>query len=67
MPIYKVSDKKNKEGKLQYRVRVNYIDNNGSYRQLTRLCWGSQEAKRRVKRDIQPMRRLLRKCAENPP
>lgn len=45
MPIYKVSDKKNKEGKIQYRVRVNYIDNNGNYRQLTRMCWGSNEAK----------------------
>lgn len=45
MPIYKVSDKKNKEGKLQYRVRVNYIDSNGNYKQLTRMCWGSQEAK----------------------
>ena len=45
MPIYKVSDQKNKEGKLQYRVRVNYIDANGNYRQLTRMCWGFGEAK----------------------
>lgn len=45
MPIYKVSNTKNKEGKLQYRVRVNYTDSFGNHKQLTRLVWGSTEAK----------------------
>lgn len=44
MPIYK-TDKKNKEGKQQYRVVVNYTDSHGKYRQKTKLVYGSAEAK----------------------
>lgn len=44
MPIYK-TDKKNKEGKQQYRVCVNYTDTHGKYRQKTKLVYGSAEAK----------------------
>ena len=44
MPIYKQKEK-NKDGKLKYKVRVNYVDANGAKRQLTRVVWGSAEAK----------------------
>lgn len=44
MPIYKLNEK-NKDGKLKYKVRVNYVDANGAKRQLTRVVWGSAEAK----------------------
>ena len=44
MPIYK-TDKKNKDGKQQYRVVVNYTDSHGKYRQKTKLIYGSAEAK----------------------
>lgn len=44
MPIYK-TDRKNKEGLAGYRVRVNYVDDNGENRQLTRIAYGKQEAK----------------------
>ena len=41
MPIYPTGKKKN--GKQQYRVRVNYTDA-GQYQQKERLCWGYKEA-----------------------
>ena len=44
MPIYK-RDKKNKEGKQQYKVCVNYTDNKGNHRQITKLVYGLTEAK----------------------
>ena len=43
MPIYKTDEKKN--GVYKYKVRVNYVDANGKGRQLTRVVWGSAEAK----------------------
>ncbi|MCI8387136.1 MAG: site-specific integrase [Clostridiales bacterium] len=42
MPIYKTKSKKN--GKQQYRVRINYTDNTGTQRQLTRIAYGAAEA-----------------------
>lgn len=44
MPIYKTG-KKNKDGKSQYRVTYNYTDNNGKYRQITKIVYGANEAK----------------------
>lgn len=43
MPIYKM--KGNKDGKQKYRVRINYVDNLGSAKQLDRVAYGSAEAK----------------------
>lgn len=43
MPIYKMNGKK--DGKQQYRVRINYVDSNGNNKQLTRIAYGSAEAK----------------------
>ncbi|MBR4973597.1 MAG: site-specific integrase [Clostridia bacterium] len=44
MPIYKTK-KKNKEGKYQYRVCVNYTDLHGNYKQKNKYVYGSAEAK----------------------
>lgn len=43
MPIYKV--KGTKGGKQKYKVRINYLDISGEKRQLTRVIYGSEEAK----------------------
>lgn len=43
MPIYKMEGSKN--GKQKYRVRVNYVDALGKYRQVERIVYGSVEAK----------------------
>lgn len=43
MPIYKLDKKK--DGQQRYRVRINYIDDQGKYRQLTRMATGLAEAK----------------------
>lgn len=43
MPITKVAGKK--DGKQKYRVRVNYVDRRGSYRQVERTAYGLEEAK----------------------
>ena len=43
MPINKVSGKK--DGKQKYRVRVNYQDAYGNYKQIERTCYGADEAK----------------------
>lgn len=43
MPIYKTG--KVKDGKQQYRVKFNYVDCNGNYKQLSRCVYGSAEAK----------------------
>lgn len=43
MPIYKMDGKK--DGKQRYRVRVNYIDDNGNARQTERVIYGLPEAK----------------------
>lgn len=43
MPIYKMNGKK--DGKQQYRVRINYVDQSGKPRQLTRIAYGATEAK----------------------
>lgn len=53
MPIYKTNIKK--DGKFQYKVRVNYTDINGEQRQLTRIEYGAAEAKAleaRLKREF---------------
>lgn len=44
MPIYKTK-KKNKYGDFQYRVTYNYTDNEGKYRQKSKLVYGYAEAK----------------------
>lgn len=51
MPIYKTG-KKNKDGKIQYRVTYNYTDNNGKYKQISKCVYGSAEAKI-VERELQ--------------
>lgn len=43
MPIYKMDGKK--DGKQQYRVRINYVDRNGKAKQIDRVAYGSTEAK----------------------
>lgn len=43
MPIYKMDGKK--DGLQKYRVRINYIDQQGKARQLDRVAYGSQAAK----------------------
>lgn len=43
MPIYKMNGKK--DGKQQYRVRINYTDQSGKARQIDRVTYGSTEAK----------------------
>lgn len=43
MPIYKMNGKK--DGKQQYRVRINYTDSSGKAKQIDRIAYGSAEAK----------------------
>ena len=43
MPIYK--DKGSKDGKQKYKVRINYQNSYGENKQVTRICYGSAEAK----------------------
>lgn len=43
MPIYKMDGRK--DGKQQYRVRINYTDRNGKAKQIERVAYGSAEAK----------------------
>lgn len=43
IPIYKIPG--SKDGKQKYRVRINYTDRSGRERQLTRIAYGSIEAK----------------------
>jgi integrase len=43
MPIYKTG--KTKDGKAQYRVIVNYTDNNGNHKSISKRVYGSAEAK----------------------
>lgn len=44
MPITKGKGKK--DGLQQYRVRVNYTDANGKYRQVERTAYGLSEARK---------------------
>ncbi len=43
MPIYKTG--KVKDGKLQYRVFINYVDSFGNYKKISKCVYGSSEAK----------------------
>ena len=43
MPIYKLSGKK--DGRQKYRVRANYVDRDGKYRQAERVTYGADNAK----------------------
>ena len=43
MPIYKTDIRK--DGKQQYRVRINYTTNDGKYKQIERSAYGLAEAK----------------------
>ena len=58
MPIYKMDGKK--DGKQQYRVRINYVDQFGKPRQIDRVAYGSTEAK-----DLE--RRLSEEIKKTPP
>lgn len=58
MPIYKTEGKKN--GQQKYRVRINYVDNTGTPRQITRVTYGNAEA-----RNLEA--RLQREIKEAPP
>ncbi len=44
MPVYKTG-KKDKDGRSQYRVTYNYTDAAGNYKQVSKLVYGSAEAK----------------------
>lgn len=44
MPIYK-QKQRNSEGLFKYKVRINYVDSSGNYKQLTRSVWGLAAAK----------------------
>ena len=44
MPIYKVGNDK-KDGLQKYYVRINYIADNGTYKQITRTVYGIEVAK----------------------
>ncbi|MCL2628926.1 MAG: site-specific integrase [Oscillospiraceae bacterium] len=44
MPIYKVEGTK-KDGLQKYKVRINYTNNYGAIKQLTRIVYGFEEAK----------------------
>lgn len=44
MPIYKQKEK-NKDGLYKYKVRINYTDAYGKYKQMTRTVYGLAEAK----------------------
>ena len=43
MPIYKIDGKR--DGKQKYRVRINYQDSYGTYKQSERIAYGFEEAK----------------------
>lgn len=58
MPIYKMNGKK--DGKQQYRVRINYVDQFGKARQIDRVAYGSTEAK-----DLE--RKLTEEIKKTPP
>ncbi len=42
MPIYKMSG--SKDGKQKYRIRINYMDLTGKYKQVDRVAYGKAEA-----------------------
>lgn len=44
MPIYKVGNTK-KDGLQKYHVRINYLDNNGQKKQMTKVAYGIDVAK----------------------
>lgn len=44
MPVYKTDEKK--DGLQKYRVRINYTDGTGRYKQLERVAYGKEAAKR---------------------
>lgn len=53
MPIYKTNGKK--DGLQKYRVRVNYVDSFGEYKQIERVAYGKDAAKElesRLVRDL---------------
>lgn len=43
MPIYKLEGKK--DGLQKYRVRINYVDQAGKYKQIDRIAYGKEQAK----------------------
>ena len=43
MPIHKINGKK-QDGLQKYRVRINYLSNDGKKRQLTRIVYGKEAA-----------------------
>ena len=45
MPIYKIGGKKNKEGLQKYKVRINYVGDDGQKKQMSRIAYGSEDAK----------------------
>lgn len=66
MPIYKTDQKK--DGKQQYRVRINYVDQSGKPRQLTRVAYGATEAKdleRQLSEEIKKMSPAARKTMKS--
>lgn len=44
MPIYKIAGEK-KDGLQKYRVKVNYTDVNGKYKQIERIAYGAEQAR----------------------
>lgn len=49
MPLIKVIGKNGKplkkDGKIKYRVKINFVDNNGKYKAVERTAYGADEAK----------------------
>ena len=57
MPIYKTEGKK--DGLQKYRIRVNYTANDGTFKQLTRVTYGFEEAKDIEKKLLQEVKEKL--------
>ena len=63
MPIYPVKGKK-KDGLQKYKVRVNYNDDNGEEKQLTRVTYGIEMAKeleRLLESEVKSNKKILNK------
>lgn len=65
MPIYKMNGRK--DGKQQYRVRINYTDKNGTAKQIDRVAYGMAEAKlleARLNRELREQTHAYKKTVQ---
>jgi integrase len=58
MPIYKIDGVK-QDGLQKYKVRINFLDSHGAKKQLTRIAFGSEDAKALERKLLQE----LKECA----